>query len=55
MILDIKKQIEQWTGKSLRQKKGGLLVRPLLSRLEERAYQILDGYLSHYKKEHYLV
>lgn len=55
MILDIKKQIEQWTWKSWREKRGGILVRPLLSRLEKWAHQILDGYLTRFKKQHYRV
>lgn len=55
MILDIKKQIEQWTWKSLRQKKIGLLVRPVLSRLETRAIKYFESYLRRYKIEHYLL
>lgn len=55
MILDLKKQIEQWTGKSLRQKNWGRIVRPLLSRLEKRANEYLDDYVGKFKKRHYLV
>jgi SAM-dependent methyltransferase len=55
MTLDMKKQIERWTGKPLRQKKIGLLVRPLLSRIEKWAYDYFDEYVRKYRKQHYLV
>ncbi len=55
MILDMKKHIERWTWKPLQQKKMGRLVRPLLSRIEKRAYDYLDGYVRKYKNRHYLV
>jgi SAM-dependent methyltransferase len=55
MVLDLKNQIARWTGKSLRQKPGGVMVRPLLSRLEKWADEYLDHYVRKYKKRHYLV
>lgn len=55
MVLDVKKQIEQWTGKSMGQKYPGRLVRPLLSRLERWANEYLDDYIEKFKKHHYLV
>jgi len=55
MILDMKKHIERWTWKPLQQKKMGRLVRPLLSRIEKRAYDYLDDYVRKYKNRHYLV
>ena len=55
MILDMKKRIEQWTCKPLQHKKMGRLIRPLLSRIERRAYEYLDGYVRKYKQRHYLV
>ena len=55
MILDLKKHIEHWTLKPLQQKKMGCLVRPLLSRIEKRAYDYLDIYVRKYKNRHYLV
>ncbi|MGC1404389.1 MAG: methyltransferase domain-containing protein [Thermodesulfobacteriota bacterium] len=55
MVLDLKKQIAQWTGKSLRQKNLGRIVRPLLYRLENRADECLDIYVNKFKERHYLV
>lgn len=55
MIADVKKQIEQWTWKSLEQKKVGRLVRPLLSQIERWAYEYLDHYIRRFKKSHYRV
>ena len=53
MIADVKKQIEQWTWKTLRQKKKGLWVEPLLARIEKWAYEYLDYYIRRFKKSHY--
>jgi cyclopropane fatty-acyl-phospholipid synthase-like methyltransferase len=55
MIADVKKQIEQWTWKSLEQKKVGRLVRPFLSRIKRWAYEYLDHYIGRFKKSHYRV
>ena len=55
MILDRKKHIQRWTWKTQRQNKMGHLVRPLLSRIEKRAYDYLDSYIKKYKKRHYMV
>ncbi len=55
MVLDLKKQIEHWTGKSLGQKNLGRMVRPLSSRLEKLANEYLDNYVGKFKKRHYLI
>jgi SAM-dependent methyltransferase len=54
MVLDIKKKIERRTWKSLRQKKIGRLLQPVMSRIEHRAYQVLENYVKKYKERHYL-
>jgi cyclopropane fatty-acyl-phospholipid synthase-like methyltransferase len=55
MILDMKKRLERWTGKPLRQKKIGLLVRPFLSRIEKWANEYFDDYIRRFKQRHYFV
>ncbi len=55
MALDIKKQIGRWTWKSLEQKKIGLLVRPLMSRIERLAFKYLEYLIRKFKKRHYWV
>jgi hypothetical protein len=54
MVLDMKKKIERWTWKSLRQKKLGRLIQPVMSRIEYRANKTLDNYVKKYKELHYL-
>jgi SAM-dependent methyltransferase len=53
MVLDMKKKIERRTWKPLRQKKIGRLVQPVMSRIEHRAYAVLENYVKKYKERHY--